>query len=134
MMGEDAAGAVRVQLIGDAAVADACLHRLVETGFQVVGCLPASDAFAAECRSRGIPTFDVDADLDVMLEMPCDWILSVFNLRILPSRVLRHPARGVVNFHDGPLPRYAGLYAPTRALLDGATEHGVAWHRVDEGM
>ena len=134
MTGEDATGAVRVQLIGDAAVADGCLRRLIERGFDVVGCLPASDAFAGECRSRGIPTFDVDADLNVMLEVPCDWILSVFNLRILPPRVLQHPARGVVNFHDGPLPGYAGLYAPTRALLDGATAHGVVWHLVDEGI
>ncbi len=82
----------------------------------------------------GLRTFEVGADLDVLLEVPCDWLLSVFNLRILPPEIIRHASRGAVNFHDGPLPRYAGLYAPTRALLDGETEHGVAWHLVDEGI
>ena len=121
-------------MVGDAAIATHCLRRLVDAGFDVVGCLPGSDAFAAECRGMGVRAFEVDSDLDVLLEEPCDWILSVFNIRILPRRVIEHPSRGVVNFHDGPLPRYAGLYAPTRALIDGEKEHGVAWHLVDEGI
>ena len=124
----------KVAMIGDAAIAVHCLRRLVDSGFEVVGCLPAGDAFAEECRSMGLRTFEVDAGLEVLLREPCDWILSVFNIRILPPELIRHPRRGVVNFHDGPLPRYAGLYAPTRALIDGESDHGVAWHLVDEGI
>ena len=121
----------RIALIGDAAIGDYCLRRLLEAGFQVVACLPGSNSFAAKARSRGVPVMALDADLEGLLETPCDWILSIFNIRILPEKILAHPSRGVINFHDGPLPRYAGLYAPTRALLDGETEHGVTWHLVD---
>ena len=124
----------RVALIGDAAVADHCLARLIKAGFRVVACLPGSRSFAERARSHGVPVLPVGADLSDVLEIPCDWILSVVNLRILPEELLAHPARGVINFHDGPLPRYAGLYAPTRALLDGEVEHGVAWHAVDAGI
>ena len=133
-MSESGRSAGRVMMVGDAAIASHCLRRLVESGFEVVGCLPGSDAFAAECRIMGVRTFEVESSLDVLLDVPCDWILSVFNIRILPRRVIEHPSRGVVNFHDGPLPRYAGLYAPTRALIDGEKEHGVVWHLVDEGI
>ena len=115
-------------------IAQWVLGRLLEAGFEVAICLPGGEAFATEARRRGVRTEAVGADLATLCREPCDWILSVFNTRILPAEVIGHPARGVINFHDGPLPRYAGLYAPTRALLDGADEHGIAWHLVDEGI
>lgn len=124
----------RIALIGDAAIGDYCLRRLLESGFQVVACLPGSNSFATKARSHGVPVMAIDADLEGLLETPCDWIFSVVNIRILPEQILAHPSRGVINFHDGPLPRYAGLYAPTRALLDGEAEHGVTWHLVDRGI
>ena len=115
-------------------IAQRVLGRLLESGFEITTCLPGGDAFAAEARRRGVRTEAVGATLATLCREPCDWILSVLNTRILPADVIDHPARGVINFHDGPLPRFAGLFAPTRALLDGADEHGIAWHLVDEGI
>ena len=47
------------------------------------------------------------------------------------------PRVAAVNYHDGPLPRYAGIHATSWALLAGETGHGVSWHamtdRVDAG-
>ena len=47
------------------------------------------------------------------------------------------PTAAAINFHDGPLPAYAGLNTPVWALLNGESRHGVTWHlmtrRVDEG-
>ena len=47
------------------------------------------------------------------------------------------PTRAAINFHDGPLPEYAGLNTPVWALLNGETQHGVTWHlmtrEVDRG-
>ena len=133
-MSADPQVTTRIALIGDATIAGHCLRRLRASGFEVVACLPGSLSFAAEARSQDVPVLAVNAHLDELLETPCDWILSAFNIRILPEKVIAHPSRGVINFHDGPLPRYAGLYAPTRALLDGKTEHGVTWHLVDSGI
>ena len=115
MMLDDARDSARIALIGDATIGDYCLRRLLESGFQVVACLPGSNSFAAKARSRGVPVMAVDADLEGLLKTPCDWILCVFNIRILPEKILAHPSRDVISFHNGPLPRYAGLYAPTRA-------------------
>jgi len=39
---------------------------------------------------------------------------------------------GAINFHDGPLPRYAGLHATTWAILNQETSHGVTWHEMRE--
>jgi natural product biosynthesis luciferase-like monooxygenase protein len=62
----------------------------------------------------------------------CDYLLSIANLRMLPSTLLSAPSIAAINFHDGPLPAYAGLNAPIWALLDGASEYGITWHLMVE--
>ena len=42
--------------------------------------------------------------------------------------VLAKARLGGINFHDGPLPRYAGLYVTAWALMNRETSHGVTWH------
>ena len=40
----------------------------------------------------------------------------------------------MINFHDGPLPRYAGLHVTSWALLNQEREHGVSWHVMEVGV
>ena len=65
---------------------------------------------------------------------PFDWFFSIANLRIVPDRVWQQARRGAVNFHDGPLPRYAGLNAPAWALMTGETDYAVSWHLFGAGI
>lgn len=71
---------------------------------------------------------------DRLAGMDCDWLLSIANLDIIPDAVLALPKRGAVNFHDGPLPAYAGLNAPVWAALAGETSHGISWHLIEGGV
>ena len=52
---------------------------------------------------------------------------------MIPGAVLARATKGAVNFHDGPLPAYAGLNAPVWAILAGETTHGITWHLMEEG-
>ncbi|SDW24472.1 MupA/Atu3671 family FMN-dependent luciferase-like monooxygenase [Roseicitreum antarcticum] len=63
-----------------------------------------------------------------------DWLFSIANLTLIPQTVLTQARRGAVNFHDGPLPRYAGLNAPVWALLNGEAQHGITWHVMEDGV
>ncbi|MGO4841921.1 formyltransferase family protein, partial [Rhizobiaceae sp. 2RAB30] len=63
-----------------------------------------------------------------------DWLFSAANLRMIPDAVWRKARSGAANFHDGPLPRYAGLNAPAWAILEGETSHGVTWHALASGV
>jgi natural product biosynthesis luciferase-like monooxygenase protein len=63
---------------------------------------------------------------------PVDYLFSIANLSIVPARILALPRLGAINFHDGPLPRYAGLHATTWAILNRETSHGVTWHEMKE--
>ena len=44
------------------------------------------------------------------------------------------PRYKAINYHDGPLPRYAGHYATTWAILNQETVHGITWHSMERGV
>lgn len=66
-----------------------------------------------------------------------DYILSVVNSHILSESILRLSRHGAINYHDSPLPKYAGLNATSWAIINDEKIHGVSWHlmteKIDEG-
>jgi len=44
------------------------------------------------------------------------------------------PPEGIINFHNGPLPRYGGLNACSWAIYNGEKQHGITWHYVASGV
>ena len=78
---------------------------------------------------HGIPVVESDpAGLRHGLdEHPADVLFSVAYLRMVPDDVLAR-VLVAINFHDGPLPGYAGLNVTTWALLAGEHEHAITWH------
>ncbi|WP_323040297.1 MupA/Atu3671 family FMN-dependent luciferase-like monooxygenase [Gemmobacter sp.] len=63
-----------------------------------------------------------------------DWLFSVANLNLVPDALLAQAGRGAINFHDGPLPRHAGLNAPVWAILEAEAQHGITWHLIEGGI
>jgi natural product biosynthesis luciferase-like monooxygenase protein len=61
-----------------------------------------------------------------------DFLFCIGHLSMVPNGVIARARRHAFNFHDGPLPRYAGLNATSWALLNGETMHGVSWHEMTE--
>ncbi|MCK1326658.1 non-ribosomal peptide synthase/polyketide synthase [Bradyrhizobium sp. 156] len=61
-----------------------------------------------------------------------EWLFSVANPLILPPKLISFVRRGAFNYHDGPLPRYAGVHATSWAVLGKETEYAITWHRIDE--
>ncbi len=91
------------------------------------------------CRRFGVPVTvvaDVNApDTAAMIaEYRPDLMVSIRFSHIFRRRVFDLPRWGTYNLHPGELPRYAGLFAPFRAMLDGETRIGCSLHRVDDGI
>ena len=63
-----------------------------------------------------------------------DYFFSITNLSIISDEVLALPKRSAINFHDGPLPSYAGMYTPAWAVLNGESEYGVTFHEMTGGV
>jgi methionyl-tRNA formyltransferase len=63
-----------------------------------------------------------------------DVILNIHSLFIINGEVVSAPRIGCFNMHPGPLPRYAGLNAPSWAIYRGETSHGVTIHKMEPGI
>lgn len=60
-----------------------------------------------------------------------DLLLNVHSLHVADADVVTAPAIGSFNLHPGPLPKYAGLNAPSWAIFNSEKHHGVTVHRMD---
>lgn len=61
-----------------------------------------------------------------------DFLFSIVNDVIISEYVLKSVKRCPINYHNGPLPKYAGMNAAHWALLNGEKTHGVVWHIMEK--
>jgi len=130
-------------VMGNESLAVQCAELLLAHGNAVRGVITRDEGISAWARKKGIrviapPASRTEAPSlrERILEdrEPFEWLFSVANLSIIPDDVLALPTRGSINFHDGPLPRYAGLNSPSWAILHGEKQHGISWHLIEGGV
>ncbi len=122
-------------LIGNESLTIQCGDMALARGHGIAAVVTRNAEVRTWALSKGLRVEAQDSGLVARLaDVSVDWLLSVANLVILPPAVLALARKGAVNFHDGPLPRYAGLNAPVWAILNGETQHGITWHLITDGM
>lgn len=121
----------RVVIIGDEMLAAEAGQRLMDRGHQLVALITESAQIAGWADERGIPRRSI---AEVIEGENFDLLFSLANLRPLPRALLEKAKVEAINFHDGPLPRYAGVYTTSWAILEGAREYGVRFHRMVEAL
>lgn len=120
-------------LMGDESLTIACGDMLLAGGHRIAAVITRDDAVREWAEGLGL-VLCRDAEDLLPMGLAADWLLSIANLRLIPQTVLALPTRGAVNFHDGPLPRYAGLNTPAWAIINGEAQHGVSWHLIEAGV
>lgn len=127
-------------IIGEAALTIQCATSWLDRGNRLSGLATTVPEVAAWARGRDVPVFvptSPDLPRALAAERP-DYLFSIVYLQMLPEAIISAPLRAAINFHDGPLPRYAGLNVTSWAILAGEAEHGVSWHemttRADAGQ
>jgi natural product biosynthesis luciferase-like monooxygenase protein len=122
-------------LIGNESLALQCGETWLARGHGIKAVITRHADVAAWANAKGLRVVPPGPGLAERLgDLNCDWLLSIANLDLLPQTVLARATRGAVNFHDGPLPRYAGLNAPVWAILNGEVRHGITWHLIEGGV
>lgn len=120
-------------IVGEGALLIACAEVLLRYGDTIQAVVSATDAIREWALTQKIFCAPhVDDALAAMNGQGFDYLFSIANLSIVPPRILGLPRLGAFNFHDGPLPRYAGLHATTWAILNQEASHGVTWHEMRE--
>lgn len=126
---------IRCYVMGNESLLVQCSDVLLERGHRILGVVTSDELIRQWAQDRELRVLRPGRDLAERLgDTPFDWFFSIANLSILPASVLAMPTRGTINFHDGPLPRYAGLHATSWAILHGERTHGVTWHLVEGGV
>ncbi|WP_448205603.1 methionyl-tRNA formyltransferase [Azospirillum sp. sgz302134] len=114
------------------------LQALLGTPHRIAGvAVTSADAAGVErlAQRHGVPTWPAacvkDASFaETIRAAGVDLLLNVHSLHIVCPAVLEAPRLGAYNLHPGPLPRYAGLNAPSWAIFEGETRHAVTLHRM----
>lgn len=119
-------------IVGEGSLALQCAEVLLRRGHSLRGIVSPDAGHAAWAAERGLrwaPTSDLAAALG---EAPFDLLFSVANTAVLPAAVLRMPRVRAINYHDAPLPAYAGMHASSWALIHDEPRHGISWHAMVE--
>ncbi|MCW2589363.1 MAG: adpA [Mycobacterium sp.] len=120
-------------VVGEGALAINCAKVLLDRGHRIVGVMPADRDLRVWSESVGIPTAGPAEDMTAFFaRQEFDYLFSIINFKIIPPEALAMPRRGAINFHDAPLPRYAGMNAVSWALMNGERTHAVSWHMISE--
>ncbi|WP_337878095.1 MupA/Atu3671 family FMN-dependent luciferase-like monooxygenase [Caldimonas sp.] len=129
---------MRAAFIGDESLLIQCAQILQQAGHVIVAVVSRRPAIRHWASQQGVRVLQEAGQLCEAPELqPLDYLFSVSNLSVLPSEVISVARVAAINFHDGPLPEYAGLNTPVWALLNGEREYGITWHlmtdKVDQG-
>jgi len=120
-------------LIGEGSLLIQCAELLLERGNEVVGIVSPDQSISNWGKVKGISQIlPSDNILEFLQEQPFDYLFSISNTVVLPKEILELPRKDAINFHDAPLPKYAGANATAWALIQQEKIHGVCWHRMTE--
>ena len=119
-------------VVGDGVVAISCLEILLSQGWQILGVYATDGSLTEWSQSHELPCAVDRATFQAqMLSSEYDYLFSINNTQwIIPECVVTRARGTAINYHDSPLPKYAGLYATAWALQHGETNHAVTWHEV----
>jgi len=117
----------RCILVGGESLLIQCAESLLQAGHQVAVVISENERILEWAREKDIKVFKELKG--VVPKLPAvDYLFSIANLRFLSKELIEFPRLGAINFHDGPLPRYAGLNTPNWALINQEKSHGITWH------
>ncbi|MGB5705221.1 MAG: AMP-binding protein, partial [Arenicellales bacterium] len=112
-----------------------CVEVLQKRNFDVRGVVSRNPVIEQWAKKKNIPYFSLDSEYPAELaKSPFDYLFSITHLEVIPEPVLALPGKLSINFHDGPLPGYAGLNTPAWAIINGEEQYGITWHVITPGV
>ena len=125
-------------LMGETSLLIQCAELLLKREHQILGIVSPDRAIGQWANKNGIPYIDPQDDWTAFFsQFSFDYLFSIVNSLRLPPEILALPRKLAINYHDSPLPKYAGINATSWALMNREKTYAVTWHvmsdRFDEG-
>ncbi len=122
-------------LIGADTLLTQCGEILLERGHVIGGVVTDAARVSQWARGHHIEVIPASGDYAATLaDRTFDYLFAITHLALIPDAAVSTPTRLAINFHDGPLPSYAGLNTPMWAIMNGEQEHGISWHLMAAGI
>lgn len=120
-------------LIGDDHLLLQCAGLLLNHGYSIDAIISPLIEAQDFALTREINYFDsYQSAQQFLTEREFDYLFSIINSSIIPASILQKAKKMAINFHNAPLPKYAGVHALSWALLNEESVHGVTWHEMTE--
>src|ERR1700760_2013594 len=117
---------IRSLLIGAGSLARQCGDAVRTAGHALVGVVTDDPSLAAWADEHGVPRRPCAEIAAIVRADPPDYLFSVVNAAVIDGDTLARVKRLAINYHDAPLPRYAGMHATSWALLAGETAYAIS--------
>lgn len=116
-------------IIGEGTLPIQCAKLLLNRGYTLYGIISFDTSISDWAKNKGIPHIQpTDNLIKFLSQQPFDYLFSIVNNFVLPQEILELPRQCPINYHDAPLPRYAGVNATSWALMHQEKTHGITWH------
>lgn len=125
-------------LIGDDRLLIQCAESLLARCHTIIGIISSLKIIAEWAKSKDINFYNSIEEAEFNLaNQKFDYLFSIINSQVLPAYIINRPLQFAINYHDSPLPRYAGRHATCWAIINNEKNHGISWHimndRIDAG-
>ena len=119
-------------LIGESSLLIQCADILINHKYNIYGVVSSDQKVHQWAQQYKISYIDPKTEdiVTFISKQPFDYLFSIVNPFILSKQVLELPRFAAINYHDAPLPKYAGNYATSWAIMQGEREHGITWHEM----
>ncbi len=122
-------------IIGEGSLPRMCAELLLKKGWTLYGIISPDEENRRWAKNNGISAFGTQSDInDLLQRVSFDYLFSIVNSCVLGPDILKLPRRYAINYHDAPLPRYAGMYSTAWAIMNNEKAHGISWHKMVESV
>ena len=119
-------------IIGSGTLPIRCAEILLDKGHEICAIASSDNEVKKWAKENQISHLLPGVNLAEQIEQPFDYLFSIVNEHILHDDVLQLPGKLAINYHDAPLPKYAGTHATSWALINGEKVHGISWHLITD--
>ena len=120
-------------IVGETSLVIQCANILITQGHRIKGVISPDPQIEAWAFSQHIPWFgSLNLAEDTLVNTSFDYLFSIINNQVLSNIVLNTPQKLAINYHDSPLPRYAGVNATCWSILNDEKHHAITWHMITD--
>jgi amino acid adenylation domain-containing protein len=116
-------------LVGTTTLLIRCANILKEQGHKIAIIISDDEAVINWSLSQGIR---YSKQIKELSHYNFEYLFSIVNPYLLSQDTIALATEFAINYHDSPLPKYAGVHATSWAILNDEKKHATTWHCLEK--